>query len=1169
MTNRRLRAARALALLLPLLALPRGLAGQAAHLARDIETAVQRSASPSDPANLFTAGSKVLFTAEAGSSPTQLWASDGTPAGTEQLTGACPEGCSVQPLGTLGGVAVFGLGAYPEALNEIWRSDGTRRGTFPLTGGALGPSGSLLTAVAGGILYFTGCTATECGLARTDGTVAGTLFLHGVADSVHGLAALGGKAYFATVGELWVSDGTVAGTRAIAAVPNSPLLLTAAAHRLFFVAPYFASPQLWTSDGTAAGTRQLTHLAAPNAFGQTAGFKVAGDRVYFVADDVTHGAEIWTSDGTPAGTRAVTDFGFFDPFGFADREDPGNALLPSQLEVLGSRLLFTATDGISPVKVWTTDGSPASTAPLADLTSSLYAPLLRLGGRVLFHAGGGLWATDGTAAGTVRLHDAIADGPFPLLGGAVFSVPGAKGVTLWTTDGTPAGTRRLNAAPLALPFTLPTLDATRIAAAGGKLFVVAETGAPPVFGSEPTGLWASDGGPGGGRFVVSSETATASSDPHGLAALGSQVFFRARRGSSTAVWRSAGDEASTVPATDELAFDGDPGDAPTAAGGKVFFWHLGDNLRPQLWSADGAVPAAVLTRFATGRYPDPPPRPTSLGAKVFFALRPAAGDVELWSSDGTAAGTARALDLPGATWSSSLGAVGTRLFFLAETAGDGVQVWTSDGTVAGTREVSATADLSRASDPRFTAAGPLAFFRTDRAVWRTDGTAGGTLQVYPPEGFAGEPVALAELGGALYFLVKVDFDAAELWRSDGTPAGTARVAGFYGRGFFGESFEMVGAAGRLFLAVADGDHGLELWTSDGTSAGTALVRDIASGPASSQIAGLTAAGSRVFFSADDGVHGAELWVTDGTAAGTRLAADVAPAALPSNPQEITAAGDRLYFSADDGLHGRELWVLPLAGPPGCAPSAERLCLAGGRFEVAAEWRDFQGNTGRGTAVGLTADTGYFWFFNPANVEVVAKVLDGRGVNQAFWVFYGALSSVEYTLTVTDTRTGLTRRYFNPAGALASLADTRGFGPLGAFDTQRPRAAAPSSPTLVSARTEPRAATGSCAAGPGRLCLAGRFAVTAAWKDFQGHSGTGTAAPLTGDTGYFWFFDPANVEVVAKVVDGRAVNQKFWLFYGALSSVEYTLTVTDTTTGAVKEYRNSSGNLASVADTGAF
>jgi hypothetical protein len=55
----------------------------------------------------------------------------------------------------------------------------------------------------------------------------------------------------------------------------------------------------------------------------------------------------------------------------------------------------------------------------------------------------------------------------------------------------------------------------------------------------------------------------------------------------------------------------------------------------------------------------------------------------------------------------------------------------------------------------------------------------------------------------------------------------------------------------------------------------------------------------------------------------------------------------------------------------------------------------------------------------------------------------------------------------------------------------------------------------------------------------------------------------------KVVDGRAFNGRYWVFYGALSDVEYTITVTDTLTGAVKTYFNPRGNLASVADTAAF
>ena len=80
----------------------------------------------------------------------------------------------------------------------------------------------------------------------------------------------------------------------------------------------------------------------------------------------------------------------------------------------------------------------------------------------------------------------------------------------------------------------------------------------------------------------------------------------------------------------------------------------------------------------------------------------------------------------------------------------------------------------------------------------------------------------------------------------------------------------------------------------------------------------------------------------------------------------------------------------------------------------------------GSGVPITSDTGYFWFFNEANVELVVKVLDGRSVNGHFWVFYGGMSSVEYSGIVTDTQTGTQRSYVNERGTPASVADTSAF-----------------------------------------------------------------------------------------------------------------------------------------------
>jgi photosystem II stability/assembly factor-like uncharacterized protein len=114
-------------------------------------------------------------------------------------------------------------------------------------------------------------------------------------------------------------------------------------------------------------------------------------------------------------------------------------------------------------------------------------------------------------------------------------------------------------------------------------------------------------------------------------------------------------------------------------------------------------------------------------------------------------------------------------------------------------------------------------------------------------------------------------------------------------------------------------------------------------------------------------------------------------------------------------------------------------------------------------------------------------------------------------------------------------------------------------------------SGACVADPTTLCLnAGRFQARVAWRaPTQASSGAGQAVPMTSDSGTFWFFSSNNVELVVKVVDGRAFNNKFWVFYGALTNVEYTITVTDTQTEVVKTYFNPQGQLASVADTAAF
>jgi hypothetical protein len=113
---------------------------------------------------------------------------------------------------------------------------------------------------------------------------------------------------------------------------------------------------------------------------------------------------------------------------------------------------------------------------------------------------------------------------------------------------------------------------------------------------------------------------------------------------------------------------------------------------------------------------------------------------------------------------------------------------------------------------------------------------------------------------------------------------------------------------------------------------------------------------------------------------------------------------------------------------------------------------------------------------------------------------------------------------------------------------------------------------TCVGDNNSLCLAGyRFRVTATFQQTpEGPSSPATAVPLTNDTGYFWFFDPTNVEMVVKVLTGCAVNNDYWVFAGGLTDVGVELKVTDTLTGAVKMYSNAVGTpFQPIQDSSAF
>ena len=216
----------------------------------------------------------------------------------------------------------------------------------------------------------------------------------------------------------------------------------------------------------------------------------------------------------------------------------------------------------------------------------------------------------------------------------------------------------------------------------------------------------------------------------------------------------------------------------------------------------------------------------------------------------------------------------------------------------------------------------------------------------------------------------------------------------------------------------------------------------------------------------------------------------------------------------------------VAAPVSCNPTSDVLCLGNGRFKAEARWATREGRTGRAKAVVLTPDTGYFWFFDPSNIEVALKVLDGCSLNRSFWVFAGGLTNIQVELTVTDLQTGYVKTYANAQGTpFQPIQDTAAFETCSIAAADSGPGLPENGPLLSPEGIRPLAAvTTGCVEDDNSLCLRGdRFRVQAQWTRADGRTGSGKAIRLTNDTGYFWFFRPSNLEIVTKVLTGCGLN----------------------------------------------
>lgn len=676
------------------------------HIVKDINSGTGGGT----PKFLTLYNDKIYFNASDGISGAELWMSDGTSSGTTLVKDIFTGALSSEPsrITVINGNLVFSAGNLTEGT-ELWVSDGSSAGTTLLKDISPGPNASnpMDFYYLNNKLYFAADSNFTRKIYETDGTVAGTKSWFNPTPGnsiIKNLYPFNNQLLYvanttANGDELWRTDGTSTGTYLVKNIApsiyssNPNIFVNDTLSNGLIISANNDSTtsnvELWFTDGTSIGTYLIKDINnLPTGTSMNGNRLLINNKIYFEANDISHGMELYVTDGTNAGTNLLIDAETGTPNCGTFLSINGGSMFNYQ-----NNCFFRANSSNIGTELWVTNGTTSGTQLVEDIsvgtTSTNYRYIDTLNGELYifiktaqydeirkinsglngttliksivpvmnyytpikfnnkFYFNGtqapqvsvnmpsNTWVSDGTTAGTVALLPFIMKSSIVYNNNILFyGMDSTQDSELWISDGTISGThlvKNIN--------SNTNSDITNFTSYNGLIYFIANDAI------NGEGLWKTDGTTAGTVLVKDLNAQMSSAGVLGMKVCGNKIFVMLNYAptGSTKLWVSDGTTAgtnfvsSTIPGFDFTTFQStDP--FFYEYNGKACFWlynYLNPSSNDGFWISDGTTTGTYLLKY--GLFGDG--NIVTANNILYFGMGDTVTGIELYRSDGTPSGT--------------------------------------------------------------------------------------------------------------------------------------------------------------------------------------------------------------------------------------------------------------------------------------------------------------------------------------------------------------------------------------------------------------------------------------------------------------------------------------------------------------------------------------------------